>query len=583
MKKIFLAFLFFATSSVGILRAQSTQEVICDDKWKFTTGDDMNWATPNFDDSAWKTISSAYNWENQGYPDYDGFGWYRKLVELPANLTAQIKKYGGILVKYNNADDADEFYFNGQRIGVTGVMPPNYFSKYGEKRKYIVPAKYINFGKPNLMAVRVYDGIGGGGMATSNTVIRPMSATDKVTFTYSFPAKEWVFMQNDPQRMDIKLKNTLKEKVKFNVIMVLKTDMFKAVDSIVIPVSLESGKTLATAVPFKLPAPGFYRCTVYLQKDGISGNPEKFNIGYEPEKVVSPADAKADFEQFWKQSLADLAKVSPDFKMTLIPERSTGAKNIYHVEMMSYMNTKIEGYYAAPKAVGKYPAIAVYMGYGSEGYYPDTNGNPGFAEFILSVRGQGFQKSTSTYGDWDTWGLAAKETYYYRGAFLDLVRAIDFLVTRPEVDADKIVAEGGSQGGAFTLAACALDHRIKAAAPTIPFLSDYRDYFKIVSWPRSDFEKYLANNPDANWEKVYDVLSYFDIKNLAGKIKCPIFMAAGLQDEVCPNHTNFAAFNNIKSEKKWAIYHDQGHGTPNEWYELRMNFFKEELGIIGIK
>ena len=89
------------------------------------------------------------------------------------------------------------------------------------------------------------------------------------------------------------------------------------------------------------------------------------------------------------------------------------------------------------------------------------------------------------------------------------------------------------------------------------------------------FRSYLSKTPDANWDKVYDVLTYFDIKNLAGWIQCPIYMAAGLQDEVCPNHTNFAGFNNIKSEKKWVIYRDQGHGAPNEWYGLRMNFFKE--------
>ena len=219
------------------------------------------------------------------------------------------------------------------------------------------------------------------------------------------------------------------------------------------------------------------------------------------------------------------------------------------------------------------------MGYGAEPYLPDSNGNPDFCEFVLSVRGQGIMKAGNTYGNWDTWGIATKETYYYRAAFLDLVRAIDFLVSRPEVDASKIVAEGGSQGGAFTLAACALDHRIKAGAPTIPFLSDYRDYFNIVSWPRSDFEAYLSKHPETNWNNVYDVLTYFDIKNMAGWIQCPIIMGAGLQDEVCPNHTNFAGFNNIKTEKKWVIYRDKGHDVRNEWYNLRMDFFKEKLGI----
>lgn len=567
-----MRFTTFVTALL-ILMQLSAQEIKLDDQWKFSKGDNPTWASPAFDDSNWTTISSASNWENQGFPELDGFGWYRKQLALPAGMAAAVKKYGGIMIRYDNADDADEFYFNGKKIGTTGSMPPSYESKYGEKRKYIVPASLIRFGQPNLMAVRVYDGIGGGGLATAHTTVRPMSAADAITMTYDFPANEWVFMEGEEQYMELTLNNTLRGKSRFNVVFILRTDKNQPVDSLVIPLTLGSRKKIVQRINFRLPEPGFYRCTLYLEKDGATGNAEKFNIGYEPEKVISPVDARPDFDAFWEKSLADLALVQPDYKITLLPDRSTGAKNIYHVEMMSYLHTKIEGYYAVPKAPGVYPAIAVYMGYGSEAYFPHTDGTPGFCEFILSVRGQGIQKPVSAYGKWINWGLAAKETYYYRGAFLDLVRAIDFLVSRPEVDSTKIVAEGGSQGGAFTLAACALDPRIRAAAPTIPFLSDYRDYFEIVHWPANDVAEYVANTPYADWEEVYEVLSYFDIKNLAPRIKCPIYMAAGLQDEVCPPHTNFAGFNNITSEKKWVIYHDQGHGTPNEWYDLRMKFF----------
>ena len=44
----------------------------------------------------------------------------------------------------------------------------------------------------------------------------------------------------------------------------------------------------------------------------------------------------------------------------------------------------------------------------------------------------------------------------------------------PEVDADRVAATGGSQGGALTLACAALEPRIKRAAPVFPFLCDYQ-------------------------------------------------------------------------------------------------------------
>ncbi|MDR3188795.1 MAG: acetylxylan esterase [Prevotellaceae bacterium] len=556
--------------------ADKAQEIALDNQWKFAVGDNPQWALPDFDDSGWASLSAAFSWENQGYPDYDGFAWYRQQVVIPAEWQSSIKKYGGVIVRYDNADDADELFVNGKSVGATGDFPPSYKSRYGQKRKYIVTPEHLVFDKPNTIAVRVYDGVGGGGLLTAQTTIRPMQAADALQIAYSFPAKEWVFMDGEPQQVDLTLRNASSGKAKCNVIFVLKTDKRAAVDSVVTPVQLSAGEEKAATVAFKLPEPGFYRCTLYAESNGVAGDMETFNVGYEPEKIVSPRDAKPDLEAFWAATRAELDKVAPGYKLTLIPERSTGAKNIYHVEMSSFGNVRIEGYYAEPKAKGVYPAIAVYMGYGSEPYFPHTDGNPGYAEFILSVRGQGIQKAKSAYGDWIVWGLESKETYYYRGAFMDLVRAVDFLASRPKVDKEKIVAEGGSQGGAFTLAACALDSRIRAGAPTIPFLSDYRDYFEIVGWPRSSFEAYLNEHPNRTWDEVYDVLSYFDIKNLSGWIRCPIVMAAGLQDEVCPPHTNFAGYNLISSEKQYRIYHDQGHGTPAEWQDVRTKFFNDQ-------
>lgn len=557
----------------------AAQNLPVDNEWKFSTGDNQEWASPKFNDHSWKTISSASPWESQGYEDYDGYAWYRNELTISAQVAAQIKKFGGLMIKYDKVDDCDELYFNGYKIGATGGMPPAFLTAYGTLRKYIVPAKYVLAGKKNLIAVRTYDGGGSGGIISNSITVRPIAITDAAKISYDFPVKEWVFMAGDKQQAKVNIKNTSKSKMTCDLVMKITTDDYRPVDSISVPVTITGGKTLNQNVDFHLPQPGFYRCSFYLEKDGVAGDVEKTNIGYEPEKVVSAPDPKPDFDAFWNQSLAELAKIAPDFQMTLVPEKSQGARNLYHVTMMSLLNVRIEGYYAVPKAAGKHPAIAVYMGYGAEPYYPGSDDNADFCEFVLSVRGQGIMKATNTYGNWDTWGVATKETYYYRAAFMDLIRAIDFLESRPEVDTTKIVAEGGSQGGAFTLAACALDHRIKAAAPSIPFLSDYRDYFKIVSWPRSDFESYLSKHPETSWETLYDVLTYFDIKNFTPKIQCPIFMAAGLQDGVCPNHTNFAGFNNIKSEKKWVIYHNEGHSVPNEWYPLRMEFFKQKLGI----
>lgn len=570
---ILLLTAFFTVSHI------SGQAINLNDQWKFNLGDDARWATSEFDDASWITLSSAKAWEDQGFVDYDGFAWYRRKVVVPNRMRNQVQRYGGMKLLIDAIDDADQVYFNGHLIGSSGSFPPKFSSEYDKQRKYLIPQSHIHFGSPNQLAVRVYDGAGFGGIISETVTLRPLVATDILEYSFSVPGKDWILSAHDPKHIVMSMKNPTEERLRFNVLFVLRTDQHMLVDSLSVPVNLTPGQWITTSLPLKINTPGFYRCTLYFMSDGITTTPERFNIGFEPEKIVAPPDSKSDFNAFWEKSLADLAKVEPRFKMTLIPERSQGPKNIYHVEMLSYMNVLIEGYYAVPKGRGPFPAIANFMGYGSVARFPDPHADPGFAEFILSVRGQGIQRPVSAYGSWITWGLASKETYYYRGAYLDLVRTIDFLASRPEIDSDKIVADGGSQGGAFAIVAAALDKRIKAISPTIPFLSDFRNYFRIAPWPRSEFERYLSENKDENWERIYNVLSYFDIKNLASRIECPVLMAVGLQDEVCPPHIKFAAYNQIKSQKRVIVYHDRAHNTPPEWRELRLKFFREKLGM----
>ncbi len=318
-------------------------------------------------------------------------------------------------------------------------------------------------------------------------------------------------------------------------------------------------------------APGFYGCE--LAADNKEA--KKFNIGFEPENIVSLPDSQCDFNEFWAKAKAELAQVAPKYQLILDKEKSNKVREVYLVKMRSLGDEEIQGYLTIPVKKGKYPAIIYYMGYGSQPWNAHPDGNKEFVEFVLSSRGQGLNKPTNKYGDWVTSGMESKETYYYRGAFMDVVRAIDFVSQLDKVDTRYVFAEGGSQGGAFTLAACALDHRITAAAPWIPFLSDYPDYFKIVHWPADPIIK-KQKEMGMSDKDLYTLLSYFDIKNFARMIKCPIMMGIGLQDPVCPPHTNFSSYNLISGEKHFIIYPHCGHDVVHpDWETARMDFYKK--------
>ena len=577
MNKTFALLMILILAGCGRRTSPELTPLNIPDHWAFSTGDDSLWSKPEFDDSGWARITAGKPWEDQGFTGYDGFGWYRQEIEIPVSFSKPVADNGGLVLSYANADDADELWFNGTLVGSTGSFPPDYISKYGVKRRYVVPADLVKPGEKNLIAIRVYDGGGGGGVISETITAHPMSDVYKLPLTVRIADEDWVFGGNPT--IGFAAENQLGKEVRISVALTVTTDDYQPVTTTSKTLKIKHDQSGLALFGIDIPGPGFYRCTAWAEKDGIKGEELKFNIGSEPEKIVSPIDTLPGFKVFWENTRAELGKVKPNFRMTLLKEKSGSVRDLYHVTMQSFGDVTVEGYYAVPKAPGKYPVIVSYMGYGSAPWMPGGDSNSGWAEFVLSTRGQGIQAASNTYGDWILHGLDSKENYYYRGAFMDLVRAIDFVASRPEIDTEKIVAEGGSQGGAFTLAACALDQRIKAAAPTVPFLSDYPDYFRIAPWPASAFTGYLKEHPEKTWDEIYALLSFFDVKNLAHLIKCPILMSVGLQDDVCPPHTNFAAFNQVTSEKKYYVFPDQGHSLPANWNEIKMEFFNEKLKI----
>jgi cephalosporin-C deacetylase len=338
-------------------------------------------------------------------------------------------------------------------------------------------------------------------------------------------------------------------------------------------VNVAAGQTSALNLELPTLEPGFYKCVV--EDDGNVIN--RFNIGYEPTNVVSLPDNNPDFDQFWETALAELAAVDPQYKVYELPEMSGKKRKIYMVEMHSWGDEIIKGYLAVPIAKGKYPVQIFFNGYSSKPWCVGADDRPDWIEFVVSSRGQFLCEEGNKYGDWIRYNLDKPAEYYYKGAFLDCVRAIDFVYQYNKSDNRNIFAEGGSQGGAYTLAAAALDGRLRAIAPYIPFLSDYRDYFNIVNWPAAPVKE-EAHRLGLSEEQMYNNLTYFDIKNLARRISCPVLMGIGLQDPTCPPHTNMSSYNLITSPKQLRIYPLCGHTVDySDWNPRRSEFFEKYM------
>lgn len=551
------------------------------DIWRFHAGEgtDSLWMNVDYNDSDWVEVTASKLLKDQNITLDNGFGWYRKTIQLSDSLKQAVKVKGAIMLHLGRLAATDEVYFNGKMIGKTGEFPHNYKGYNDGERNYFVPEEVISETGDNVIAIKFHDGWNiGGFLEGAKLSVSTAETNDKLILNVAVADSDYVFMSPDPIEITVNLENKNAWNVQGRLVVALTTDDYQPLKTDSLDIEIKGKTIYSKSFDYQNPDAGFYRYTVQFIRNGEQACEKKFNVGFEPEKISSPIDAKEDFRAFWDNSLKELAKVAPQYKLTLQPEYSKIDYDVYLVEMRSFGNEPIKGYYAKPRKEGKHPVIVEYMGYGSSPYPPNQWWD-GFAYFVLSIRGQALNQPTNRFGTWITYGLDNKDDYYYRGAFLDVVRALDFVCSRSEIDAEKIAVRGGSQGGALSFAAAALDKRVKVAAPNIPFLSDYRDYFKITHWPRSDFETYMKDHPEAKWDDIYDLLTYFDIKNLAQWIECPLIMGIGMQDDVCPPHINFAAYNQVKSEKRWMAFPDFGHSVGKEYNDAAKAFMKEKLNV----
>jgi sialate O-acetylesterase len=108
------------------------------------------WADPELDDASWADIGVPSLWESAGYPGMDGVAWYRLAFTLTPDDAKQPAR-----LSLGSIDDDDITWLNGTEVGRT--------NGYATLREYAIPASLLRAGR-NVLAVRVSDGAGGGGI-----------------------------------------------------------------------------------------------------------------------------------------------------------------------------------------------------------------------------------------------------------------------------------------------------------------------------------------------------------------------------------------------------------------------------------
>ena len=297
----------------------------------------------------------------------------------------------------------------------------------------------------------------------------------------------------------------------------------------------------------------------------------------------------ADIDEFWDASVAEMEALGTDCQLVKAAFQVPNAA-CYDMYFTGVEGARIHAKLVVPKADKPLPAVVAFHGY--TGRAPDFSGllgwaAAGFVIAALDCRGQGGQSEDvggvkgNTYCGHIIRGLAEGDPkkLLFRHIFLDAAQLARIVMALPEVDAARVGACGGSQGGALTLACAALTPSLNRCAPTHPFLCDYQrvwemDQAKDAYQELKDYFRHYDPRHERETE-LFTQLGYIDNQHIAHRIKAKTLWFTGLMDNICPPSSQFAAYNKIRAEKDVVIYPDFGHENLPESGDMTIQFMLE--------
>jgi beta-galactosidase len=152
-KQIVLVFILFLSSFSGYAQNDMERKQLFDYNWKFFLGDTSEAKSIDFNDTSWRSLDLPHDWSIEGKVNpknptkgaggyfQAGIGWYRKTFHAPDAWKAE-----QTAIYFEGVYMYSEVFINGKSLGV---------HPYGYTSFSYDLTPYLNFGKENIIAVRV--------------------------------------------------------------------------------------------------------------------------------------------------------------------------------------------------------------------------------------------------------------------------------------------------------------------------------------------------------------------------------------------------------------------------------------------
>ncbi|MCP4638804.1 MAG: acetylxylan esterase [bacterium] len=331
----------------------------------------------------------------------------------------------------------------------------------------------------------------------------------------------------------------------------------------------------------QLDHPGFLRCTITFTSTEGKAQTGTAAGGFDPLKIKPSLPVPDDFDAFWAEKKKQLAAVPMDPVLTSVESPVEGV-TCFDVQVPCLGGMPVSGYYARPSDAQPKSLPAVLWVHGA-GVGGSTNRADIAAHgmLVLDINAHGILNSQSSEyykelrdGKLDGYpfhGREDRETCYFLGMYLRLMRGMDFLAAQPEWDGEILIARGSSQGGGQALVAAGLDSRVTALVANVPAMCDHTGV--INGWPRL-VPRDAEGTPDP---QVQEVSRYFDAMNFATRTAADALVSVGFIDNTCRPTTVYATYNNLPGEKRMLNEPLMKHAYPPEWNDMALNVMLEHI------
>ncbi len=320
--------------------------------------------------------------------------------------------------------------------------------------------------------------------------------------------------------------------------------------------------------------PGFMQCHVSFDAPDGKKLQAVAAAGFSPTKIGLSLPVPDDFDAFWSEQKKQLAAVPLEPQLNRADQ--PGMKDdleCFDVQIKCLGDAPVSGYFARPTNAKPKSLPAILWVHGA-GVRSSAAGNAiqgakhGMLSLDINAHGIPNGKPAEFYTelsngrlkDYRATGRDSRETSYFRGMFLRLVRAIDFLTSQPEWDGKVVAVVGHSQGGGQALVAGGLDPRVTIIASGVPAICDHsgRAADRINGWP-----KLVPDGTDGKPDpRILEASRYVDAVNFASRCQAEAILSVGFVDATCPPSSCYAAFNVLRGKKEMLNEPLMNHAAP---------------------